>query len=185
MKKRPIFKIVMMLFACQVLTSCFEKKTNQGNYNKEVTNLTNHNVGLASGVSFKPGAPLENNEFVVINPFNGKIVKPCGRTIIAEKSTSTTEIPHKAEKYTATTEIPHKSDKPCNNEIVEATPELQNALELNKLIMKGFISIDGVKTEAVFFVSVTALYKGSHCTTLHLTGAAYTNCVNAENEDPF
>lgn len=160
MKKKLILKIVMPLFMSTFLISCTDK----------AAQLSSHNVGLASGVGFNKLITLENNKFVVINPFKGKRLQPCGDTIIAEKNYSTTK-------------SLYQSNPNCNNIIVEPSEDLTNALTLKKPI-KGFILKDGKKQEAVFYVSVTALYLGSHCTSLFLAGAAYTNCV-AQGEEAY
>lgn len=157
MKKRITFKIIILLFACEFLISC-----------DKITNLTNRNVGLASGVSFNRLIDLDENKFVVVNPQNGDKVRSCGNTIIIDKD-------NPKDKSSS------QSNQSCNNQIVDPPQELLNALKLTKPI-NGFILKDGVKKKAVFYVGVTEINLGSHCTTLYLSGDAYTKCLKQEQE---
>jgi hypothetical protein len=155
MKKKVILQIVMPLFVSTLLISCDDQS---------VPSLTTQKVVLASGVNFK------TDKFVVINPINGKEVQPCGKTVITEKSNPTTQKP-----YQSNTEL--QNNQPCDNQIIEPSEALLNALRINNPI-EGVILKDGKPVKARFLVSVQALYEGSYCYTFYLNGVAYTHCVN-------
>lgn len=162
MKKKVILQIVIPLFVSTLLIAC-----------DEVRSLTEQNVVLASGVNFK------DNKYVVIDPKSGKRVKSCGKTIIIEKNNPTAQGSDQSNPSSTGTQ----TNQPCNNQIFEPSQELLNALRINNPLQGFIIKDDGEKTEARFFVSVKALYKGSHCNTDHVNGDAWTNCTPPG--DPF
>lgn len=165
MKKKIIFQIAITLFVSALLVSCVCDK-------KAITSLTKQRVILASGVNF------DTDKFVVINSIDGKEVQPCANTIITQNNDSTAQ----GSPQSNQSDSGKQKDPPCDNQIVEPSAELLNALNF-KNPMQGTILKNGKKIKARFFVSVEALYEGSICDTKYLSGAAYTKCVTQEEID--
>jgi hypothetical protein len=160
MKKKLILKIVITLFVSLFLISC-----------SKVHSLTERNALLASGVSFDPKG-LDSSKIVVISSVDGKKIQSCEKINIIEKNNISDERLKTSNQ--SSTKIP--LDQQCNNEIVANDPDLLNALRI-KNSLDGFVIKDGVRVPAKFVVTVTAVYKGSHCNSLYGLGAAYTNCI--------
>ncbi len=124
-----------------------------------LTSLRNHNVVIGSGFNAK------NREHVVFSPLNGTEVKPC-RLPPTTKNTNVQAPIH---------------PKGCGLEIVEGVNSelIKNAIKASEnLNIPAEIIINGVKKQADFKVTVTALYKGSLCGTIYHGGLEYYCCNN-------
>jgi hypothetical protein len=162
MKNKLILKIVIALFVGIVLISC-----------DKVKSLTEHNVLLASGVTFNSGSKkLEDSKFIVISSINGKVVESCNKTEIIEEDNLTVEKANKSNQSSTKTPL----DKQCNNQVVTTNPELLNALRI-KNPTDGFVIKDGKRVPAKIFISATMVYLGSHCESISQDGDTYTKCV--------
>jgi hypothetical protein len=164
MKKR---KILIILATCIFLISC----------NDEIPQFAKKNVALASGVTFHRDSTnknLKDNKVVVVDSFTGEKAQSCGDVIVLD------------EHYGKRSEKSLKqSYQLCNNQILSQDERLLNALKSNEPIEGKIKKDNGEEVPAVFYVSVTALYFGSHCSTLYHGGKAYTKCVKQEQESPF
>jgi len=117
-------------------------------------------VALASGVNFETG------KIVALAPETGKEVAAC--------------IQSSGDR--ATDKSSSGNAKKCTVELLvnDNNPELANALELSKKLIKGEIKKDGKTKSARFVISVTTLYEGSDCNVVYSGGDQYENCIDNE-----
>lgn len=117
-------------------------------------------IALAHGVNFETG------KVVVLNTETGEETPAC----IQNAGGHTTDKSSSGDSAKCTVELL----------VNDNNPELANALELSKKLIKGEIKKNGKTKPARFVISVTTLYEGSDCNVVYAGGDQYENCI--ENE---
>jgi hypothetical protein len=122
--------------------------------------FVNQSVAIASGIDF------ETTKLVAIDPETGEEVTACVRNTNA-KAYSRTETPKAATSAGA-----------CKVELLVDgnDPAIRNALALSSKPIEGQIKEDGQLKPARFVVTLTSLYKGSHCNVVASGGTQYEFC---------
>ncbi|WKJ88867.1 hypothetical protein QZJ86_12630 [Methylomonas montana] len=130
---------------------------------KPIEKLVENNAPLASGIDFK------TSKLVTLDPESGKHVPAC-----IQPGQSKSDYRPATDKLGKEVAEPQK----CKVELIvdDSTPELKAALELSKKTLDGRIKKDGELKPARFVITVTALYKGSHCNAAASGGDQYENC---------
>ncbi|MCF6252996.1 MAG: hypothetical protein L3J75_17280 [Methylococcaceae bacterium] len=116
--------------------------------------LIKNNVVLATGINHV------NNNFFVLNPRTGQEVNSCGKL----------------------TPLKNKNLKICNITIIEPSDALRNVISISAPL-DGKIVKEGEEgyTDIKFFVTVTAVYDGSDCTTTIANGDGTETCSQRPN----
>lgn len=117
-------------------------------------------VALATGVNFETG------KIVALDPVTSKEVPAC--------------IPDAGERSNDKSGSGKASKCTVELFVNDNNPELSNALELSKKLIRGEIKKNGKTKPARFVISVTTLYEGSDCNVVYSGGNQYENC--SENE---
>ncbi|MCF6252994.1 MAG: hypothetical protein L3J75_17270 [Methylococcaceae bacterium] len=109
------------------------------------------NAILATGINFKTKEP------VIFNTLTGSRVTPCANNnkINGLENTNST----------------------CKTQAIPPNKALETALSINQPI-EGTIVKNGKTIPATYIVSVRALYKGSHCTTIYILGYEFEVCID-------
>jgi hypothetical protein len=133
--------------------------------------LLNKNVPLLNGIAFDTGNLLG------LNPLNGQALVPCdsGEELLVfqriAKRLSKTIAPILKLKQTSSVAC-----KP--SQIVDASPEIVQAIESSSTPIPGTVKVKGVIKPARFVVTVTALHNHSKCTTTFANGQQISNCLD-------
>ncbi|PKD39704.1 hypothetical protein ACH5Y9_06750 [Methylomonas sp. BW4-1] len=128
--------------------------------NESIETLVDQRVALASGVNF------DTAKIAVLDPETGQELSAC----IQNKS----DPRRNAEKVQSSTKDAAENCKATL--LIDDNPALKAALELSKQTIQGEIKKDGEVKPARIVISITTLYKGSHCNVLSSGGDQYENC---------
>ncbi len=110
------------------------------------------NAILATGISY------ETNEPIVLSSITGDPVAPCSKKI--------------NDIYQS-----EKTKSSCKTKIIPSSKALETALSINQPI-QGTIIKNGKEIPATHIVTVTTMYKGSHCTTKNIAGFQFEICLD-------
>ncbi|WP_020481888.1 hypothetical protein [Methylomonas sp. MK1] len=128
--------------------------------NKSIETLVDQRVALANGVNF------DTAKIVVLDPETGQEISACIQSKPDPRRST-----DKAQSSTK------DSGENCKATLlIDDNPTLKAALELSKQTIQGEIKKDGEVKPARFVISVTTLYKGSHCNVVSSGGDQYENC---------
>ena len=157
-KKTGLF----LFFSAFLISGCESDKPIQ-----PIQKLVDQRAALASGVSF------DTAKLVVLDPDTGKEVLPCIQTGVSTQNYQ----PVEKKKQIEASDIKNGMKK-CNIDlnITDANLAINSALELSKKPIEGEIKKNGEVIPARFIVTVTTLYKGSHCNVISNGGAQSENC---------
>jgi hypothetical protein len=158
MKKKTIKQSALIIFASLVLVACDKSQSIPG--------LSDKHVILANGVNFDSG------ELVVLNTITGKQVQPCDSSTIKENNHSSTGGYH-----SDSTQTEKLNNSKCDIQIIDPSEFLQNAISSGDKVVNGTVLKNGKKIPARFFITVTALFPSSYCSTLYGSGAQYDQCI--------
>ncbi len=159
-----IIRKCILIFMVFGLISCGD--------NELIEPLVKQNVVLASGFNWSTG------KIVSINPFTSDAADLCGFNGIFVDTEDTKQ----DTKYTK------ENNRLKNSKCIQIVgtgntsedTSLRDALKISSSPLNGTIRVNGENMDARFLVTVTALYKGSHCATIYSSGQQLQNCINVE-----
>lgn len=161
MKKKIIIQTALLMFMSSLLISCDKSQP--------IPNLLNQHVVLADGVNFDSG------ELVVLDPFTGKLVQPCEKSMIKENNP-----PAQAGAYQSDSSKTEKQNNPkCDSQVIDPSASLQSALNSSDKVIEGTILKNGKKIPTRFVITVRALFEGSYCQTTFGSGQQYEQCIKS------
>lgn len=165
---KKFIKICILICMALGLVSC--------NDNELIEPLVKQNVVLASGFNWSTG------KIVSINPFTSDVADSCNFNGHLVDPITHTDTKQDTTKYTKDTK--QLKNGKCIQSVETGTSiedaSLKDALKISATPLDGTIRINGKDKDARFFVTVTALYEGSHCTTIFSGGHQLRNCINVE-----
>jgi hypothetical protein len=137
--------------------------------------LITNNVVSASGIDW------ETEKLVTINPFDGTEVSPC-KVVSDNLFISKSEL-NKAPRNIPKTVAQHDSSS-CNPDVIPqiilsenvSAADLQQIIKTTEKAVLGEVKVGDKVKQARFYVTVTALYEGSHCATTYSAGSSRRYC---------
>ena len=158
-----IKKALLLLLVIRGVISCSDTDP--------IPQLIKQNAILASGINFDKG------EVVALNSFTGINIVPCSTADNIFVSGNLPDTKQRKVQYK-----PKSDDKDgCNiTQIVNPDDALKGAIKSTQSPIQGTVRVNGENKPAKFVVTVTALYRGSHCNTIYSAGQQLTDCVNQE-----
>ena len=165
MKKTYI--ALMFLFVISGLISCqpTEQPKSEDIGSQPISKLIEKNVVLANGIDFDTG------KLVSIDPYTGEEITPC---LSGQPATDSKETKQGQQTLSSCKAPVMLSGESLNHTF------LQDALKSSGQPIMGKVKVNGEEKDARFVITVTALYKGSHCTTTYSAGDERTQCINTE-----
>jgi hypothetical protein len=133
---------------------------------------------IKQNVFFVSGFDFDNKKLVSLDPTTGQEVPICGsnQELFVNRDSDQNQLRNKGADT-------HHIEHPCpTTQIVNASSPLNEAIGISREPIKGTIRVEGIDKEATFLVTVTALYRGSHCVTTYSAGTQRTNCINKEKQ---
>ena len=117
------------------------------------------------------GIDFDSGKLVSTDPYTGEEIIPC-----SSKRPFDAVLEKKRSKLTV---------NGCKSPVLLGDESLNNialqdALKSSEQPIMGKVKVNGEEKDARFVVTVTALYKGSHCTTIYSDGDQITKCINKE-----
>jgi hypothetical protein len=165
-----LFRTLGILSVFLELISCSDSDHKENSKTSDsLPQFIKENVLLASGYVFDTGKPIP------IDTFTGAQINPCAAIDTSESSKYSINKAKGDSPYQ-----PAKGNQTCNIEVVSADASLTEALKSSESPILGKVKVNGEEKDAKFIVTVTALYKGSHCNTLFVGGQQWKNCVTKE-----
>ena len=158
--KYLLILIAALLIFCAYFTLFWDP-----NPSAKIKPFVEQRVALAIGVDF------DLKKLVVVNPDNGQLVAPC-KPIRDDNNQ-----PTNGKKQLTMAKGSYKAIPDCAVQILtDSNPALASALEISENTIEGKIKKNGETIPATFVVTVTAVYKGSHCNTTSSSGNQHENC---------
>lgn len=134
---------------------------------KPIQKFVDQNVVLGSGVNF------DNAKLVVLNSESGNEVPICTPTVDYRQSYQSNDL----KKQNGSEYKTEMTMQPCKTEfIITDNTDLRSALELSRIPIIGKIRKNNELIDARYVVTVTALYKGSHCNSVSSGGYQFERC---------
>jgi hypothetical protein len=175
MNTKIIKNIWISLTFCFLLASCcydgqvLTEKDTEGF--SPIPEFFGKNIVMATGIDFQTG------KSVVLNPTTGQVIKPCSnQQDILNPNDPTGQTITKQRNISQYRGVPPDNED-CNTQIIEASPEVLNAIKSSQNISNGTVRKNGKDIPARFVISVATLYKGSDCISYTSLGNRVVVCT--------